>query len=1028
MAEQDLTRTSNIWQTMVKSVRDVDVRKITDTKEDIDTLLVFAGLFSAVVTTFVVDSYSSLQPDNTDELVYLMRQSFAQNYTFTDGVLRPITPFPQNLAFEAPLWALRVNGLWFASLIVSLSTASFGMLVKQWLIEYLAMDWISPEEQLRARQYRCPGLDDWKVFEIAAMLPLLLHLSLGLFFIGLCFYTAAANEIVGHSTVPLVAGWAFFALLTVAAPLASPRCPYKVTLLKTALRVGRCYITVRLRRPLSAVRRFLLGTRSSLVGTGIRTGRTIKYILLGNSSRSGFVPTVFTDWSRKKPLHIIVLLVLLLAFPLFAFLIVFPIAIFHFIAHVELLKPDTSDEEGHMMRQPYQPHELLLSVDKIILNDGPVLETMAGVLKQTLVPPPLIVKFVLGCIQHRLGKAICEHWVSATDGRIRELPSLDMLSEGAWLTLLGLVTETLQPDLRGITEKTLIFNPESNLWMANASALILSNSYRPLPPTVRTYLTDPAVRASMLELSRNVMPAWHRHDILNIIWTAFTAHDRSTGIQSHRTWDLVPCVNGDTLTTLQKVSMSILLEHAWRGDRWAPEAILVLAFMLNTSPPTLYIDDPDMKLPVSYYRGQPIETAVAAIGALYKEFSAVSSPLSSVVRTAPHLLPNVLKFYRCLISESLTARDPLWRALQTHDSTRLQRLAAHPAVRDLWDFMLSCAQFEEHDGDDPLHRDEFVKLCLVLAVPGVPRAFGRVDPAADWLKLLPVLAEASAGRARAAATTDVATPDAESVPGLARRALWLLDPGDPDVPSELQAVLEQLAGTDTVYVVAPGGDTAAAGDVVHDTPPSALMSLAQPLRIVTGRSQDTLPTAAALEEGRAAGHSPISTFLPSACVGSEQPTLEPMLAVRPGDPPIASPETSVRVRTSSIASLHRSAHAALGRTPQAAPLSAPHAEVFIHTSSSDVIGGTAGVAREQMQASEDSEWPHNSNAPPGATAATAMRPSEIRDIRALDNGALCPSGPVNVPAEGTETFHAGSLCGPLSSRRTTSSLDATASD
>ena len=28
--------------------------------------------------------------------------------------------------------------LWFASLIVSLSTASFGMLVKQWLIEYLS--------------------------------------------------------------------------------------------------------------------------------------------------------------------------------------------------------------------------------------------------------------------------------------------------------------------------------------------------------------------------------------------------------------------------------------------------------------------------------------------------------------------------------------------------------------------------------------------------------------------------------------------------------------------------------------------------------------------------------------------------------------------------------------------------------------------------------------------------------------------------------------------------------------------------
>ncbi|GJE99257.1 hypothetical protein PsYK624_155070 [Phanerochaete sordida] len=258
MLDTSRGRPSDIWQTMAKSVRDVDVQKVADTKEDIDTLLVFAGLFSAVVTTFVVDSYSNLTPDNTDELVFLMRQSLAQNYTLINGVLRPVMPFPDDLPFEAPLWALRVNGLWFASLIVSLSTASFGMLVKQWLIEYMAMEWISPEEQLRARQYRYTGLKAWKVFEIAAMLPLLLHLSLGLFFIGLCFYTAAANDIIGRSTLPLVTGWAFFALLTTIAPLASPRCPYKIALLKHALRMGRIYAACHLKKRAAALHGALL--------------------------------------------------------------------------------------------------------------------------------------------------------------------------------------------------------------------------------------------------------------------------------------------------------------------------------------------------------------------------------------------------------------------------------------------------------------------------------------------------------------------------------------------------------------------------------------------------------------------------------------------------------------------------------------------------------------------------------------------------------------------------------------------------
>ncbi|GJE95408.1 hypothetical protein PsYK624_115920 [Phanerochaete sordida] len=238
---------SDAWQKMWTKVREVDARKITGTKEDLDTLLVFAGLFSAVVTTFVVDSYASLQPDSMDELVFLMRQSLSQNYTIADGVLRPGAPVISDMPFVAPLWAVRVNGLWFASLIVSLSTASFAMLVKQWLIAYLAMDWISPEEQLRARQFRHPGLKDWRVFEIAAVLPLLLHVSLGLFFLGLCFYTAAANQLVGRSTLPLVAGWAFFALLTVVAPLVSPRCPYRITLLKAALRIGRYWFSSRVR-------------------------------------------------------------------------------------------------------------------------------------------------------------------------------------------------------------------------------------------------------------------------------------------------------------------------------------------------------------------------------------------------------------------------------------------------------------------------------------------------------------------------------------------------------------------------------------------------------------------------------------------------------------------------------------------------------------------------------------------------------------------------------------------------------------
>lgn len=131
---------------------------------------------------------------------------------------------------------IRVNVLWFSSLIFSLITASFGILIKQWLREYLAVNNPSPYGRLRIRHYRYPGLRQWQVFEIAAVLPLLQQLALALFFVGLCYFTASVHESIGHTSLPLVSGWAFcFSTVTIL-PAFFPRCPYKTTLLKSVFR------------------------------------------------------------------------------------------------------------------------------------------------------------------------------------------------------------------------------------------------------------------------------------------------------------------------------------------------------------------------------------------------------------------------------------------------------------------------------------------------------------------------------------------------------------------------------------------------------------------------------------------------------------------------------------------------------------------------------------------------------------------------------------------------------------------------
>lgn len=136
------------------------------------------------------------------------------------------TPSTPSSPFQPPITAIRINILWFASLVISLSTASFAILVKQWLRAYMAFATASPQGQLRVRHFRRSGLTAWRVFGIASSLPLLLQISLALFFAGLCIFTWDVHPTLGKTTLPLVGAWAFLFLVVTIAPSFTTRCPY----------------------------------------------------------------------------------------------------------------------------------------------------------------------------------------------------------------------------------------------------------------------------------------------------------------------------------------------------------------------------------------------------------------------------------------------------------------------------------------------------------------------------------------------------------------------------------------------------------------------------------------------------------------------------------------------------------------------------------------------------------------------------------------------------------------------------------
>ncbi|KIY47158.1 hypothetical protein FISHEDRAFT_17009, partial [Fistulina hepatica ATCC 64428] len=81
--------------------------------------------------------------------------------------------------------AVRINILWFLSLVLSLGAALTGLLCKQWIHHFLQSSGRTGEDALAIRQLRFEGVIAWHVDNIVSSVPLLLQVALIFFLVGL---------------------------------------------------------------------------------------------------------------------------------------------------------------------------------------------------------------------------------------------------------------------------------------------------------------------------------------------------------------------------------------------------------------------------------------------------------------------------------------------------------------------------------------------------------------------------------------------------------------------------------------------------------------------------------------------------------------------------------------------------------------------------------------------------------------------------------------------------------------------------
>ncbi|PBK69561.1 hypothetical protein ARMSODRAFT_864895, partial [Armillaria solidipes] len=186
---------ARIWRTYLDECALFDAEMVEDWRDGLDVLLIFwrcfAGLFSAVVSTFVVQTSQNLQINYGEvsasllfELVNVQRAM--ANGTSVDLVPRSsLTPYT---SFHPNTLDSLVNGLWFASLSISLSTALVAALAKQWINQYVSVPSGTPHDRVRVRHVRYMNLQVWHIPMIIGLLPVLMHTALGLFLPGLAIF------------------------------------------------------------------------------------------------------------------------------------------------------------------------------------------------------------------------------------------------------------------------------------------------------------------------------------------------------------------------------------------------------------------------------------------------------------------------------------------------------------------------------------------------------------------------------------------------------------------------------------------------------------------------------------------------------------------------------------------------------------------------------------------------------------------------------------------------------------------------
>jgi hypothetical protein len=197
-----------------------------------------AGLFSGVVTAFLIESYKALSEDTNGATVALLTQISAQLADMTNSSQlsngQPVAP-PRS-AFSPSTSSLVINAMWFLSLSLSLACALAATLVQHWARNYarsVERFQQSPHKQGLLRALMFEGLEKSHLSEIVEHIPTLIHAALFLFLAGLVTFLHRISLPIAYLVLSILVTCSILYGVATLFPLLHPESPLHTPLSST---------------------------------------------------------------------------------------------------------------------------------------------------------------------------------------------------------------------------------------------------------------------------------------------------------------------------------------------------------------------------------------------------------------------------------------------------------------------------------------------------------------------------------------------------------------------------------------------------------------------------------------------------------------------------------------------------------------------------------------------------------------------------------------------------------------------------